>query len=161
AAQFGPAACPDQGLEVVMHVELQLLQAFDVFRLFGLKRIEHRLRLASGMNAPLDAELPDRLNKSKAPGDDADRADDGPAMGENFIGRNGDPIPPRGRDILAEGDNRDILLRGQSADAGMDQGRLDRRSSWRIDEERHGRNSLAGESTLQRLGQALHRQGWP
>src|SRR5690349_2208054 len=76
-AEFTAAARTNQRLEVFMDVELQFLQAFDVFALFGLERIEHRLAFAGGMYAPLDAEFPDRLDKTETRRNDANRADDG------------------------------------------------------------------------------------
>src|SRR4029079_15099927 len=114
AAQFAAAAAAHQRLEILMHVALQVLQALDVFRLLGLEGVEHRLRFARGVHAPLDAELLDRVDKAEARGDDANRADDRARIGIDLSGRTSEPIAARSRQILAEGEDGDVLLIGES-----------------------------------------------
>ena len=139
-----------QRLEILVDVALQSSEALDVFGLFGLEGIENRLVLARGMDAALDAELGDRLDEAEARRDDADRADDRTCIGIDFIAGAGEPIAARGRDILAEDEDRDLVLRGERADAGMDQRRLHRRAARRIDRMRDGGDALPRKGALQR-----------
>src|SRR5690606_19337071 len=65
--------CP-MGFDVVdknlMNVELELLDAFDVFFLFRKKGIERGFVAPGGVDAALDAELVDGADKTEAGHDD-------------------------------------------------------------------------------------------
>ena len=89
-------------------------------------------------------ELGDGLDEAEARRDDPDRADDRAFIGIDLVARAGQPVAARGRDILAEDDDGQLVLVRQLADAGVDQGRLHGRAAGRIDADGHGGEPLAG-----------------
>ena len=66
----------------------------------------------------------------------------------DLIGRGGEPVAARRRDILDEGMDWDALFVGQPADPGGDQARLRWRAAGRIDDQRHGERLAAPEGGL-------------
>ena len=119
-----------------MDFALQRLQPLDVLRLLRQERIEHRLVLAGGVEPPLDADLLDQLVEAERRADHADRADDRGGIGDDLVGRAGDHVAAGGGDVLDERQHRKLLLVGECADAAMDQMRLRRGASRRIDRQR-------------------------
>src|SRR5262249_60713982 len=65
AGQARAAALLDEADEGLVNLALDRLQVLDVFRPLGQERIEHHLLLARGVDAPLDADLADRLVRAK------------------------------------------------------------------------------------------------
>ncbi len=141
-----------------MQVALQLLQVAHVLLVLGKKRVELRLALACGIDAALDAELGQHLREAEAGGDHADRADDGRAVGIDLVGRAGEPIAARRRDILAKGIDRHLVLLRQGADTAGDEARLYRRAAGRVDGERHRLHPRQLERLLDRAGEIGERE---
>ena len=126
------------------------VQPRDVLGVLRPERVEQRLALAGGVDAPLDAERCDQLLEAEAGADHADRADDRGCVGEDLVGGAGQPVAARGRHVLDEGKHRQLLLVGQRADAPGDQRRLHRRAAGRVDRERHRLEAAEREGALQR-----------
>src|SRR3974377_2250805 len=87
------------------------------------------------MEAPLDAEPLDQLREAEARADDADRAEDRGFLAEDFVAGEREPIPPRCRHILGKGDDRNVPLLGELANAPEEQRGLHRRTARRIDDD--------------------------
>src|SRR5690606_22172952 len=83
--------------ELAMDRLLQPVQALDILLALGAERVPEGLLLARGVDAPLDAELPDGVVEAEAGGDDADRANDRAGIGVDLVRRAGQPVPARGR----------------------------------------------------------------
>jgi len=158
ALQAGAAALAHPVLEAVVDLDLQARQALDVVGLLRAKRIEHRLALARGMDAALDAEAGDEILEAEARADHADRAHDRGGIGDDLVGGAGQPIAARGGDILDEGDHRQLLLGRQQADALGNQGRLHRRSAGRVDRQRHGLGAGQAEGARQQWRHCFDRE---
>ena len=99
-----------RSMKARVDVLLDRLEARDVLGVLGQERIEHRLVGAGRIDAPLDADLLDQLGKAERRADHADRADDRGRVGDDLVGRAGDHVAARGRDVLDEGDDRALLL---------------------------------------------------
>ena len=135
-----------------MHVALQRLDALDVRRLLGKKRIERVLALARGIDAALHADAVDQLVHAEGRGDDADRADDRARIGVDLIARAGEQIAAGRRDILGEHIDLEILLGGERADALIDQHRLHGRAAGRVDLDGDRLGAAHGEGLLDGRG---------
>ena len=88
--------------EGIVDFALDRLKPFDVLGLLRQERIEHDLVLAGGVDPPLDPELLDRLVEAERGADHADRPDDRGRIADDLVGRAGDHVAARGRDVLDE-----------------------------------------------------------
>ncbi len=95
---------------------------FNVFRAFRLEGVKYRLVLARRMNAALDAQLADGIDKAEARRDDADRAHHRAFIGVDLVAGAGQPVAARGGHVFAEDDDRDLLLIAKLADSRVNQG---------------------------------------
>ena len=101
-----------------MHFALQRLEMGGVARVFGLEGIEHRLALAGGVDAALDADLFDQASEAKTGGDDADRADDRIFVRVDLIAGEREHVAAGGRDILGEGQDLHALFAARARGCG-------------------------------------------
>ena len=104
----------------------------------------------------LDSELRDRLLKAEAGIDDSDAADDGVVVHEDLVRRRREPVAAGRGDVLDEGHHGHVALRGQGADAVVDERRLRRRAARRVDLQRDGLEPRLAEGPLQQGPRALH-----
>jgi len=82
--------------------------------------------------------LRDQALEAEARRDDADRPDDRGAVGHDLVGGAGQPVAARRRDVLDEGDHRQLLLAAASSRMRCAiSRRLDRRAAGRVDHQRH------------------------
>jgi hypothetical protein len=93
--------------------------------------------------------------------DHADRADDGGGIGDDLVAGQRDHVAAGSRRILDEDEDALVLLRGEVADALVDQPRLHRRSAGRVDRDGDRRRALDRERLLDRPGHARQRQARP
>jgi hypothetical protein len=137
---------------------LQALQALDVLRLFGPKGVEHRLALARGVHAPLDADARDQVLKAETRADDADRAHDRMGIDDDLVGGAGEPVAAGRRHVLDEGDHLHALLVRQQADALGDQCRLHRRAARRVERQGYRLGAANVEGALEQRRHRFDRQ---
>src|SRR5690606_32437340 len=136
----------------LVDIGFQPLYTLDVLGLFREEGIEGGFVAAGGMDAPLDAELGERLDEAEAGEDDADGANDGRRIGDDLVAGGGDEIAARGGCVLDEDEDGLASLVGQIADALGDETRLDGRAARRIDDDGDGRSRLDGEGALEKRG---------
>ena len=144
-----------------MHVALQRLEMRDVAVALGLERVEHRLVLAGGVHAPLDAELLDQPGEAEAGRNDADRADDGTRIDEDVIAGERDHVAARRGNVLDRNDDLLAILLGERADALVNEMRLHRRAARRIHHDGHRRRLLHREGTLELRRDGSERDALP
>src|SRR6185295_10715658 len=136
----------------------QRLEVRRIARVFGTERIEHVLALACGVHAPLDSDLLDQLLETKTGGDDADRPDNRIFVRVDFIAGEQEHVAAGGRDVLGEGHDLHALFAGESADAIVDQRRLNGRAAGRVDDDRSRGDRLVGEEAGDRIDRAGQRE---
>src|SRR5690606_41061039 len=90
--QLGGAALLDQVDEGLVDLQLNGLEAFDVFLLLRLEGIEQRLVLPGRMYAPLDADLLQKLGESEGCGYDTEGDDYGGRIGKDLVARHHEHI---------------------------------------------------------------------
>src|SRR5262249_35502009 len=76
ARQPGTTALLHQRDEIVVNFALDRLEPLHVLRFLRQERIEHRLALARGVEAALDADLLDQPGEAERAADHADRSHD-------------------------------------------------------------------------------------
>lgn len=158
SGQAGAAAGAHHRLERLVHVGLEGLQMGDPVLPLRREGVEQHLLVAGGVEAPFDAVALDQPMQPEAGRHHADGADDGAFVGPDLVRRAGQPVAARGRGILAEGEDRHLLLFRQIADPLGDQRRLHRRPARRVDDQRHRLLVLGREGALQQRGDAGQRQ---
>ena len=94
---------------------------------------------------------------AKAAADDADRPEQRGFLAKDLVAGERQPIAARGRDILGKGDDRNLFLLGELADAAIEQRRLHRRAARRIDDDCHGDQPGQPKRALDRRGMARQR----
>ena len=131
-----------------MDVFLHGAQRLDVFRPFGPEGVQHPLALAQRMHPALDAEPRNRSVEAKASEDDADGAQDGRRMHEDFRSGAGEPVAARRADIVHEAQHRHALLLAEPADAVGDPGGLDGAAAGTVDGQRDRLQPPVAEGAL-------------
>src|SRR5207249_9110013 len=106
ARETGAPALLHQRDEVVMNLALDQLEPLDFVCLFREERIEHRLALARRIDPALHTELLQEPGKSESAAEHPDRADDRGLIADDLIGRAGDHVAARSRNIFRECDDR-------------------------------------------------------
>ncbi len=124
----------------------------------GTEGIEHRLALAGGIEAALDADALHQAGEAEAAGNNADRADDRTRVDDDLISCGGDHVAAGSREVLDRDNDPLVLLLGKIADAAEDQVRLGGGAAGRIDDQSDGRRGLVREGALERAGDAFKGQ---
>src|SRR5271165_1152137 len=135
--------------EPFMDFPLHALEALHILRVLGQKRIEHRLVLAGGIEPSLDAELVDQLGETERTADHPNRADDRRWVANDLVRGAGNHVAARSRHVFGKRDHRAAVLRRKLANAAVDQMRLHRRATGRVDQERDRARITHAECALQ------------
>ena len=95
-------------------------QPLDILWLYRQKRVEQGFVRAGGIEPALDAEPIDQPGKAKAGADHADRSEKRGFLAKDFVAGERQPISARSRDIFGKGDDRNVLLVCELANAAID-----------------------------------------